>query len=66
MNAVDNFKDVISLKLFGRSRTLAVAGGLCVSCGKPATDFRDDLSRKEFDISGLCQVCQGNFFVESD
>ena len=25
-------------------------------------DFRDDISRKEFQISGLCQSCQDEFF----
>jgi len=24
--------------------------------------FRDDLSRKEYEISGLCQKCQDNIF----
>lgn len=64
MNALNNFKDDLALNLFGRSRTLAVAGKSCVSCGKPATDFRDELSRKEFGISGLCQRCQDEFFAE--
>ena len=64
MNDLNNFKDDLALNLFGRSRTLAVAGKSCVSCGKPATDFRDDLSRKEFGISGLCQRCQDEFFAE--
>ena len=64
MNDLNNFKDDLALNLFGRSRTLAVAGKSCVSCGKPATDFRDELSRKEFGISGLCQRCQDEFFAE--
>ena len=25
-------------------------------------DFRDNLSRKEYSISGLCQDCQDEFF----
>ena len=64
MNDLNNFKDDLALNLFGRSRNLAVAGKSCVSCGKPATDFRDELSRKEFGISGLCQRCQDEFFAE--
>jgi len=64
MNAMDNFKDNLSLNLFGRSRTLAVAGAACVACGKAADRFTDELSRKEFGISGLCQCCQDRFFCE--
>jgi hypothetical protein len=25
-------------------------------------EFRDELSRKEFEISGLCQLCQDEIF----
>ena len=40
--------------------------GLCPFCGKDMTNpsFRDELSRKEFEISGLCQTCQDNYFNE--
>jgi hypothetical protein len=64
MNAMDTFKDDLALTLFGRSRTLAVAGKSCVMCGKFADNFRDELSRKEFNISGLCQRCQDQVFTE--
>lgn len=42
----------------------AVEEGLCPSCGNHVNfeDFRDDLSRREFDISGLCQKCQDEFY----
>ena len=42
----------------------AVEEGLCPLCGNPVNfeDFRDDLSRREFKISGLCQKCQDEFF----
>lgn len=42
----------------------AVEKGLCPFRGKPVSieDFRDDLSRREFKISGLCQKCQDEFF----
>ena len=64
MNAMDTFKDDLALNIFGRSRTLALAGASCVACGKPATEFRDELSRKEFCISGMCQRCQDLVFTE--
>jgi hypothetical protein len=38
--------------------------GECPTCGKRGLlDFRDDLSRREHDISGLCQDCQDIYFA---
>lgn len=38
--------------------------GLCSTCGAPVTadDFDDELSVKEFRISGMCQGCQNKTF----
>ena len=38
--------------------------GICPTCKKPIkeNEFRDKLSRKEFGISGMCQVCQDEVF----
>jgi hypothetical protein len=33
-----------------------------IGCGKPIRGFRDDLSAKEYRISGLCQQCQDAFY----
>lgn len=33
-----------------------------IGCGGPATTFKDELSRREYAISGLCQECQDKFF----
>lgn len=38
--------------------------GLCPLCKKTEFKFRDELSRKEFKISGLCQECQDELFGE--
>ena len=65
MNELDTLKEEMAFKLFGRSRTLAIAGGQCVKCGYPhnlRSDFRDALSHKEYGISGLCQGCQDDIF----
>ena len=62
MNELDTFKEETAFRLFGRSRSLAIAGNGCVKCGETATDFRDELSRKEYGISGLCQPCQDSIF----
>lgn len=47
--------------------TQRIKEGKCPFCGKkinPENEFRDDLSRREFNISGLCQSCQDDFFKE--
>ena len=36
--------------------------GLCATCGDHAGLFRDDLSRREYTISGMCQPCQDMLF----
>ena len=38
--------------------------GICPLCRKPASieDCKDDLSRKEFEIAGICQKCQDEVF----
>ncbi len=43
-------------------RSTAIVNDECSSCKKPATEFKDALSRKEYTISGLCQVCQDKVF----
>ena len=62
MNGLEQFKEDMAIKLFGRSRTLAIAGDQCVKCGESAVDFTDELSRKEHGISGFCQSCQDDIF----
>ena len=40
--------------------------GKCPFCGKDMTNpsFKDVQSKKEFEISGLCQSCQDEYFKE--
>ena len=40
--------------------------GKCPFCGETINmdDFKDDLSRREFEISGMCQKCQDDFFTD--
>lgn len=47
---------------FGRGRKESIEQDICVTCGKEATEFKDNLSRKEFSISGMCQICQDGIF----
>ena len=59
---MEMFLENITVKTFGRSRSLAKAGNGCVVCGNDATEFRDELSRREYGISHMCQKCQDSVF----
>lgn len=48
----------------GRKRVDSIKQDICTWCGKPAVEFRDELSRKEYTISGFCQECQDKTFGE--
>lgn len=51
-------------QVFGR--TTAINADRCipqpVGCGQVATEFRDALSQREYQIIGLCQKCQDKIF----
>lgn len=55
---------------FGFDRRATIEANQCcpppIGCGGPAIEFRDDLSRKEYTISGLCQKCQDAFYGEDE
>lgn len=42
--------------------------GKCTACGVLVNqeEFLDELSKKEFTISGYCQKCQNKFFNEME
>ena len=57
-------KNLLNQCGFGKAVQL-VEVGKCAFCAKQInikTEFRDELSRKEFEISNLCQKCQDNVF----
>jgi len=61
--------DGFSKKAFGISQSDAEKKGslmaVCVFCKKsidPDKDFRNEISKKEFKISGICQDCQDEVF----
>jgi hypothetical protein len=61
---MNEFKETVALAMFGRSRRDSMKTGKCVSCGKSAVTFADELSAREYAISGLCQECQDVAFCE--
>ena len=61
--------DAMLTSVFGVDRVKTISGGTCVSCDAEdiiASSFDDDLSRKEYSISGMCQSCQNDIFGEDD
>ena len=56
-------KDIMKAMGFGEE-IKAVESGFCPFCRKPVSmeDFRDEISRREYKISGLCQKCQDETF----
>jgi len=64
-NQIDNLLS----SLFGVDRVKTISEGYCATCdttGIVATSFRDDISRKEYSISGMCQSCQDDVFGVSE
>ncbi len=56
------FADSLVKALFGVSPIEAQKKKVCVFCEKPAIEFRDKLSEREYTISGMCQDCQDETF----
>jgi hypothetical protein len=54
--------DDMTEALYGKRAGETIKQDICVACGKPAVEFRDEISRREFTISGLCQSCQDDVF----
>ena len=60
---INDLSEMIALDLYGRSARESIEMALCVKCGNDASTFIDDLSRKEYTLSGYCQVCQDQIFA---
>jgi len=59
-------RDIMLAAGFGKSLDL-IDGGKCPTCSAEIDhNFRDELSLKEYKISGMCQDCQDSFFSVED
>ena len=45
-------------------RPTEIKANRCVICHQPITPFLDELSVREYRISGMCQKCQDSVFEE--
>ena len=59
---VQDALDKLGILTFGRTNTEAIKTNTCIKCSNPAGEFKDELSRKEYTISGLCQSCQEEIY----
>ena len=48
--------------LTGFDRVGAITSNTCVFCHEPAVEFKDQISKKEYTVSGICQKCQDETF----
>lgn len=58
---MEKFLNQFAKSIFGRGRD----EGVCVTCGSGKVgheDFRDAISRREWEISKMCQKCQDGVF----
>lgn len=58
----ENYKEKPVDLLFGKERKQARLTNTCVWCKGPADEFKDELSRREYAISHVCQKCQDAAF----
>jgi len=54
--------DKVLTQMMGKNRYDTVMESLCMTCDGYATEFKDEISKKEYTISGMCQDCQDNVF----
>lgn len=61
---VEDAIDHLFMQITGhpKNRRETIITNECMACGNEASKFRDNLSQKEYTISGLCQVCQDGMF----
>jgi len=59
---MEEWLDSFTKHFFGHGRIESEETQTCVFCGGDANSFKDELSRKEYLISKLCQTCQDEVF----
>mgnify|MGYP003118872687 CR=1 FL=1 len=50
--------------LSGKNRRSYIGANMCMTCDGEAREFRDELSHREYTISGMCQKCQDAFWSD--
>jgi len=63
----ENMLDVLTIKMAkmtgkGMARSEALEQNKCAKCEVDITEFKDEISEREYKISAWCQTCQDGFF----
>ena len=58
----------LSKPIFSMMPELAdrVINGVCTYCVEPLTLFKDELSKQEYGITGMCQACQDKVYEKEE
>lgn len=58
----DDVVDDVAKHLYGITKKDSLEHQICIQCRSEHLRFDDEPSRKEYEISGLCQACQDKLF----
>lgn len=58
--------DAFLRMLTGKDRVTTIEDQKCTTCNEPNFGWRDEVSRREYFISGMCQTCQDIGFAETE
>jgi len=50
--------DALLSAVLGKDRTVTIITDTCGACSGPAKEFKNEISKREYEISALCQKCQ--------
>lgn len=59
---LQDLADSLSEMSFGEKLSEIHKKKICIQCKKKIGKFPDDESRIEYEISGLCRICQKKYF----
>ena len=59
---IQDFYDYTCKISYGRTQKEAEKEGVCLYCGEKVKEFKAEINKKEYEISGMCQKCQDEFF----
>jgi len=63
---LQDLADSLSKMCFGEKLSEIHKKKICIQCKRKVEEIADPLSKAEYEISGLCQVCQIEYFGEED
>jgi hypothetical protein len=63
---MEKFLENFSKNFLAQPRSKAFRTNTCVRCKMEATTFRDGTSKKDYEITGMCQSCQDGFYSKAE